>query len=54
MAIDLLCNSRSAVDEIAYQLGFAEPSAFHRAFRKWTGSSPGEYRSGAGRFATVS
>lgn len=54
MAIDLLCNSRSAVDEIAHRLGFAEPSAFHRAFRKWTGSSPGEYRNGAGRFATVS
>ncbi|HEY0916816.1 MAG TPA: AraC family transcriptional regulator, partial [Solimonas sp.] len=27
---------------------FAEPSAFHRAFRQWTGMSPGEYRKRAG------
>ena len=25
---------------------FAEPSAFHRAFKKWTGANPGEYRQG--------
>ncbi len=31
------------VAEVAADLGFAEPSAFHRAFRKWTGDSPGQW-----------
>jgi AraC-like DNA-binding protein len=30
--------------EISNELGFAEASAFHRAFKKWTGAGPGEYR----------
>ena len=33
-----------AVADLAADLGFAEPSAFHRAFRGWTGSSPGQWR----------
>lgn len=30
--------------EIAQKLGFDEPSAFFRSFKKWTGQTPGEYR----------
>lgn len=30
--------------DIAERLGFDEPSAFFRAFKKWTGLTPGEYR----------
>ncbi|WP_028241019.1 AraC family transcriptional regulator [Stutzerimonas azotifigens] len=30
--------------EIAYLLGFADPSNFFRAFRRWFGVTPGEYR----------
>jgi AraC-like DNA-binding protein len=30
--------------DIAYLLGFSEQSAFQRAFKRWTGLSPGEYR----------
>lgn len=44
MAIDYLGRRGLAVSEVASRLGFAEPSAFHRAFRKWTGGTPGEYR----------
>lgn len=32
------------ISDIAAELGFAEPSAFHRAFRKWTELTPGAYR----------
>jgi AraC-like DNA-binding protein len=44
MAIDYLCHTTKSVAEIAAELGFAEASAFHRAFKKWAGASPGEYR----------
>lgn len=30
--------------DIAEQLGFADVSAFYKAFRKWTGTNPGHYR----------
>lgn len=30
--------------ELAFELGFADASAFYKAFRKWTGSTPGQYR----------
>ena len=31
------------IDRIARHLGFSDPSAFHRAFRRWTGRSPGSF-----------
>lgn len=34
--------------EIAYLLGFADPSNFFRAFRRWFGETPGEYRARLG------
>ena len=46
LAINLLTQSSASVLEISHDLGFAEPSAFHRAFKKWTGLSPGTYRLG--------
>ncbi|HEU5473590.1 MAG TPA: AraC family transcriptional regulator [Actinophytocola sp.] len=30
--------------EIAFLLGFGDPASFYRAFRAWTGMSPGRYR----------
>jgi AraC-like DNA-binding protein len=45
-ALRQLSQSRKPVAEIALALGFTEPSAFHRAFRQWTGVSPGDYRQG--------
>jgi AraC-like DNA-binding protein len=44
LAINLLCNTTVPVEEIALELGFKENSAFYRAFKKWTGLSPGSYR----------
>jgi AraC-like DNA-binding protein len=43
-AIHRLCGSRLSVADIAVSLGFEETSAFHRAFKRWTGVRPGEYR----------
>jgi AraC-like DNA-binding protein len=49
LAINYLSRSRSSVMDVALALGFAEPSAFHRAFKKWTGANPGEYRQSSQR-----
>jgi AraC-like DNA-binding protein len=46
LAISYLSHSDRSVMDIALELGFSERSAFHRAFRKWTGASPGEFRRG--------
>jgi AraC-like DNA-binding protein len=40
----LLKNTSETVSEIAFQTGFSEQSAFNRAFKRWTGKSPLEYR----------
>ncbi|MEP9353729.1 AraC family transcriptional regulator [Xanthobacter sp. KR7-65] len=43
-AEELLTATARPVGEIAAELGFSEPSAFHRAFRKWTQLTPGAFR----------
>ena len=30
--------------DLAFLLGYSEQSAFQRAFKRWTGQTPGEYR----------
>lgn len=44
MAIAALQKGERTIADIAVDVGFAEPSAFHRAFRKWTGARPTDYR----------
>lgn len=44
LAIEMLQSTEFGVGEIATRLGFSEPSAFHRAFRKWTARSPAAFR----------
>jgi len=44
LACSLLTNTDRTVSEIATRLGYSEPSAFYRAFRKWMGLSPEAFR----------
>lgn len=44
LARQLLRETSQSVAEIAYQTGFSEQSAFSRAFKRWTGKAPLEYR----------
>ena len=47
-AVRCLGRGGQSVAAIADELGFADPSSFHRAFKKWTGLQPNEYRRRAG------
>jgi AraC-like DNA-binding protein len=44
VAIQRLTDTQDTIAAIGGDLGFDDPSAFHRAFRHWTGSTPGTYR----------
>jgi AraC-like DNA-binding protein len=39
-----VADDRLALAEIAFLLGFSDPSNFHRAFRRWTGVTPAAFR----------
>jgi len=39
-----LGNDGVAIHEVAYLLGYSEPSTFHRSFRRWTGQTPSAWR----------
>lgn len=43
-SIDLIENADTKVGEIAERLGYANAPNFDRAFKRWTGLSPGAYR----------
>ncbi|MEC8885641.1 MAG: AraC family transcriptional regulator [Pseudomonadota bacterium] len=43
-AIHLLLRHDLTLEDVAQQVGFSETSTFHRAFKKWTGVTPGLYR----------
>ncbi|MDH5654676.1 MAG: AraC family transcriptional regulator [Spirochaetia bacterium] len=40
----MLLKNDTSITEISYLLGFNDPSSFQRAFKKWMGVPPGEYR----------
>ena len=45
LAVAALADVRLSLADIAERLGFADSGSFHKAFRKWAGTNPGEYRS---------
>ena len=44
LAEGYLCDPKVSISEVAFLLGFSEQSAFNRAFRRWTGETPGRWR----------
>jgi AraC-like DNA-binding protein len=47
VALRHLAETKESIAEIAFLLGFSEVRAFHRAFKRWTGSTPAAYRHSA-------
>lgn len=47
LSLRYLADPSIAIAEVAYLLGYSEPSPFYRAFRRWTGTSPSEMRTRA-------
>ncbi|RZN10352.1 AraC family transcriptional regulator [Bradyrhizobium genosp. SA-3] len=43
-ASELLSRSSIPIEELAHRLGFSEASSFSRAFRRWSGLSPRQFR----------
>jgi AraC-like DNA-binding protein len=44
LAIRYLGEPSLAIAEVAFLLGFSEASTFHRAFKRWRGTTPADYR----------
>jgi AraC-like DNA-binding protein len=43
-ALEYLKDPRIAIAEVAYLLGFSESSTFYRAFKRWTNTTPVQFR----------
>lgn len=44
LALEYIRETRASLSEIAWLLGFSNPAAFHKAWRRWFETSPGEHR----------
>lgn len=52
-AVEYLSNPRLSLGEIAYLLGYSEPAAFHRAFKRWHRITPQAFRRNYSRNSTT-
>jgi AraC-like DNA-binding protein len=43
LARHYLTQEKRGIDEVAFLLGFSDPSAFSKAFRRWTGQTPADF-----------
>jgi AraC-like DNA-binding protein len=44
LAREYLLQTELTISDVAYLLGFTDPSPFHRLFKQWEGKTPGQYR----------
>lgn len=44
LSVRYLAERQLGIGEIAFLLGYSEPAAFHRAFKRWLGQSPAAFR----------
>jgi AraC-like DNA-binding protein len=54
LAIRLIQDGKLNLGRIAFELGFLDPSSFTRAFRRWTGMSPTNFRTQSRQAGSVS
>ena len=53
LALRYIEDPHRSLTDITFELGFSQPSAFTRAFRRWTGRSPSEYQDEHSRAVTA-
>jgi AraC-like DNA-binding protein len=44
LATELLENTHMVIDQVAERVGFSDATSFRKAFKKWTGRSPTDFR----------
>lgn len=44
MALNLIEQTELSLADISFAVGYTEPSAFYKAFKRWTEQTPGDYR----------
>lgn len=49
IAVELLCDDGRTIQQVSEAMGFTDKSTFHRAFKRWTGRTPNEYRRSVAR-----